>query len=39
MWVILTKDRFSVGKYNKLSTMNIGPVKIIEKINPNANCH
>ncbi|KAH9803208.1 hypothetical protein KPL71_001674 [Citrus sinensis] len=36
VWVVLTKDRFSVGEYNKLSTRNIGPLKIIEKINHNA---
>ena len=36
VWVVLTKDRFSVGDYNKLSTKKIGLVEIIEKINPNA---
>ena len=36
VWVILTKDRFSVGEYNKLSARKIGPLEIIEKINPNA---
>ena len=33
---VLTKDHFLVGEYNKLSAMKIGPVEIIEKINPNA---
>ena len=33
---VLTKDRFSMGDYNKLSAKKIGPVEIIEKINPNA---
>ncbi|KAH9653391.1 Endonuclease [Citrus sinensis] len=36
VWIILTKDRFSVGEYNKLSARKIGPLEIIEKINPNA---
>ena len=36
VWAVLTKDRFSVGEYNKLSTRKIGPLEIIEKINPNA---
>ncbi|KAH9693434.1 Endonuclease [Citrus sinensis] len=36
VWVILTKDIFSVGEYNKLSARKIGPLEIIEKINPNA---
>ena len=36
VWVVLTKDRLSVGEYNKLSTRKIGPLKIIEKINHNA---
>ncbi|KAH9716064.1 Endonuclease [Citrus sinensis] len=36
VWAILTKDRFSVGEYNKLSARKIGPLEIIEKINPNA---
>ena len=35
-WVVLTKDPFSIGDYNKLSTKTIGPVEIVEKINPNA---
>ena len=36
VWAVLTKDCFSVGDYNKLSTKKIGPVAIVEKINPNA---
>ncbi|XP_052627007.1 uncharacterized protein LOC128133560 [Lactuca sativa] len=36
VWAILTKDRFSVGEYNKLSAKKIGPVEIMEKINSNA---
>ncbi|KAJ9555929.1 hypothetical protein OSB04_010543 [Centaurea solstitialis] len=36
VWVVLTKDRFSVEEYNKLSAKKIGPVEIVEKINPNA---
>ena len=35
VWAVLTKDRFSVGEYNKLSARKIGPLEIIEKINPN----
>ncbi|KAH9668898.1 hypothetical protein KPL70_021563 [Citrus sinensis] len=36
VWAILTKDRFSVGEYNKLSARKIVTLEIIEKINPNA---
>ena len=36
MWAVLTKDRFPVGEYNKLSAKKIGPVEIVEKINFNA---
>jgi hypothetical protein len=36
VWVVLTKDRFPIGEYNKLSPRKIGPVEIIEKINSNA---
>nr|GEV94334.1 hypothetical protein [Tanacetum cinerariifolium] len=36
VWAVLTKDRFSVGEYNKLSAKKIGPLEIVEKINPNA---
>nr|GEX13467.1 putative reverse transcriptase domain-containing protein [Tanacetum cinerariifolium] len=36
VWVVLTKDRFPVGEYNKLSAKNIDPLEIVEKINSNA---
>ncbi|GJV61815.1 putative nucleotidyltransferase, ribonuclease H [Tanacetum coccineum] len=36
VWAVLTKDRFPVGEYNKLSTKKIGPLEIVEKINSNA---
>lgn len=36
MWVVLTKDRFIACEYNKLSARKIGPVEVLEKINPNA---
>jgi hypothetical protein len=36
VWAVLTKDRFPIGEYNKLSARKIGPVDIIEKINSNA---
>ena len=36
VWAVLTKDRFPVGEYNKLSAKKIGPVEVVEKINPNA---
>lgn len=36
VWVVLTKDCFHVGEYNKLSVKKIGPIEIIEKINPSA---
>lgn len=36
MWAALTKDKFSVGKYNKLDARKIGHVEIIDKINLNA---
>ena len=36
VWAILTKDCFPVGEYNKLAARNIGPLEILEKINPNA---
>lgn len=36
VWAILTKDRFSVGDYNKLAARKIGPLEILEKINLNA---
>ncbi|GJR53338.1 putative nucleotidyltransferase, ribonuclease H [Tanacetum coccineum] len=36
VWAVLTKDRFPVGEYNKLSAKKIGPLDIVEKINSNA---
>lgn len=33
---VLTKDRYLAHEYNKLSAQKIGPVQILEKINPNA---
>nr|GFB38323.1 putative reverse transcriptase domain-containing protein [Tanacetum cinerariifolium] len=36
VWAILTKDRFPVGEYNKLSTRKIGPLEIVKKINSTA---
>ncbi|PKI41943.1 hypothetical protein CRG98_037693 [Punica granatum] len=36
VWMVLTKDRFFVGDYHKLDAKKIGPVEVVEKINPNA---
>jgi hypothetical protein len=36
MWAILTKDRFPVREYKKLTARKVGLIEIIEKINPNA---
>ncbi|GJR44815.1 putative reverse transcriptase domain-containing protein [Tanacetum coccineum] len=36
VWVVLTKDHFPIGEYNKLFAKKIGPLKIMEKINSNA---
>jgi hypothetical protein len=36
VWDVLTKDRFPIGKYNKLAAYKIGPVEIVKKINLNA---
>ena len=33
---MLTKDRLPIHEYNKLKSRKIGPVKVIERINPNA---
>lgn len=35
VWVVLTKDRLPAGEYNKLKSRKIGPVEILERINPN----
>lgn len=36
VWAVLTKDRFPAHEYNKLASHKIGPVEILEKINPKA---
>ncbi|KAL6495531.1 hypothetical protein OROGR_030094 [Orobanche gracilis] len=36
VWAILTKDRFPAHEYNKLAARKIGPVEVVERINPNA---
>lgn len=36
VWVVLAKDRFPPHEYNKLASRKIGPLEIVEKINPNA---
>ena len=36
VWAVLTKDHFPAGKYNKLFAKKIGPLEVLEKINPNA---
>nr|GEX45500.1 putative reverse transcriptase domain-containing protein [Tanacetum cinerariifolium] len=36
VWAVLTKDRFPVGEYNKLSAKKIGPLEIVEKMSSNA---
>ncbi|XP_022849915.1 uncharacterized protein LOC111372007 [Olea europaea var. sylvestris] len=36
VWAVLTKDRVPAHEYNKLTAKKIGPLEVIEKINPNA---
>ncbi|KAE8729552.1 hypothetical protein F3Y22_tig00003518pilonHSYRG00008 [Hibiscus syriacus] len=36
VWVVLTRDRFPVGEYNKLKDRKIGPCEFVQKINDNA---
>ncbi|KAE8720267.1 hypothetical protein F3Y22_tig00020999pilonHSYRG00012 [Hibiscus syriacus] len=36
IWVVLTRDRFPVGEYNKLKDRKIGPCEVVQKINDNA---
>ncbi|KAL5744031.1 hypothetical protein ACOSQ2_027147 [Xanthoceras sorbifolium] len=36
VWAVLTKDHFPVEEYNKLAARKIGPLEVLEKINPNA---
>lgn len=33
VWVVLTRDRYPTGEYNKLSARKIGPCKLLERIN------
>ena len=36
VWEALTRDKFLVGKYNKLKERKIGPCEVLPKINDNA---
>lgn len=36
VWVYLTKERLPLREYNKLKSKKIGPVEVVECINPNA---
>ena len=36
VYVVLTKDRFRIGTYNKLAARKIGPLEIVKKISENA---
>ncbi|KAF9661401.1 hypothetical protein SADUNF_Sadunf19G0064900 [Salix dunnii] len=36
VWVVLTRDRFPVGEYNKLRERKIGLCEVLQKINDNA---
>lgn len=36
VWVVLTKNRLPLREYNKLKSRKIGPVEVLERINPNA---
>ena len=35
VWIVLTKDHFLVGEYNKLASCKIGQLDILAKVNPN----
>ncbi|XP_028124560.1 putative FBD-associated F-box protein At5g53635 [Camellia sinensis] len=36
VWAVLTKDKFSTSKYNKLAARKIGPLQVVERIHQNA---
>ena len=36
VWVYANKDRYPMGKYNKLKSKKIGTCKIMQRINDNA---
>ena len=36
IWAVFTKDHYPAGEYNKLYAKKIGPLEVLEKINPNA---
>ena len=36
VWVVLTKDRFPLHEFNKLKAWKIGPLEMLQKVNPNA---
>lgn len=36
VWVYLSKERLPLREYNKLKSKKIGPVEVLERINPNA---
>ena len=36
VWVYLTTERLPLREYNKLKSKKIGPVEVLERINPNA---
>ncbi|KAL6541797.1 hypothetical protein OROGR_011283 [Orobanche gracilis] len=36
VWAILTKDRFPPHEYSKLAARKVGPLEVLEVINPNA---
>lgn len=35
VWVYLTKERLLLRDYNKLKSKKLGPVEVVERINPN----
>lgn len=36
VWVYMTKERLPLREYNKLKSKKIGPVEVLECLNPNA---